>query len=69
MTKQAAEAQFHLRQSWLETLEDHKVNFMALDPVHDDNLIEFLKTDPDWVIEFADQDAIFFTRTDILNYN
>jgi len=50
---------------WLDLLEDYNVRFMALDPQQDGQFIEQLHTRPDWVVEFANHEAIFFMRTEI----
>ena len=47
---------------WLDVLEENNVNFMALDVVHDRKLIEQLQTRPDWIVEYATEEAIFFVR-------
>jgi hypothetical protein len=35
---------------------------MALDPRHDSKLIEQLKTRPGWMVEYANEEAMFFVR-------
>jgi hypothetical protein len=48
---------------WLDVLEEHQVTHMALDPLHDIRLIEQLQTHPEWIVEFANEEAIFYVRT------
>ena len=47
---------------WLEVLDKNNVHVMALDPVHDQKLIKALNTTSKWVIEFEDDDVVFFYR-------
>ena len=47
---------------WLDMLEAHHVRYISLDPQHDKKLIEVLRSRPEWVVEFADEEAIFFFR-------
>ena len=47
---------------WLDELEENNVRFMALYPQHDHKLIEQLQTHQGWVVEYADEEAIFFVR-------
>ena len=47
---------------WLDMLEEHHVRYISLDPQHDKKLIEVLRSRPEWVVEFADEEAIFFFR-------
>ena len=51
---------------WLDVLQENHVRYMALDPQHDARLIELLQTSPEWKVDFADAEAIFFVREDKL---
>ena len=55
-------AQTGISHYWLDMLEEHNVKYMALDPMHDKKLIEQLETRPDWIVEYATEEAIFFVR-------
>ena len=55
-------AQTGIIRHWLDVLEENNVRFMALDPQHDQKLIEQMQTRQGWVIEFADDEAVFFVR-------
>ena len=59
-------AQTGISRYWLDVLETYNVNFMALDLLHDKKLIEQLQTRPDWIVEYATEDAIFFVREEQL---
>lgn len=50
---------------WLDVLEENHVRFMVLDPQHDRKLIEQLQTRSGWVVEFANDEAIFFVRDEL----
>jgi len=47
---------------WLDVLDENNVRVMALDPVHDQKLIKALSTTQKWVIEFEDEDVVFYYR-------
>ena len=49
---------------WLDELEAHHVRYIALDPQHDHKLIDSLLSWSEWVVEFANEEAIFFVRED-----
>jgi hypothetical protein len=55
-------AQTGISRHWLDVLEENNVRFMALHPQHDHKLIEQLKTRQEWIVEYADDEAIFFVR-------
>ena len=48
--------------SWLEKLEMRNVSVMALDPAHDQILINTLNSTSNWIIEFEDEDVVFYYR-------
>jgi hypothetical protein len=47
---------------WWDVLDDEKINFLVLDPIHDRLLINQLQTSPDWISDFASKDAVIFMR-------
>ena len=47
---------------WLDVLDKNNVHVMALDPIHDQKLIKALNTTPKWIIEFEDEDVVFYYR-------
>jgi hypothetical protein len=49
---------------WLDALEAHHVRYIALDPQHDHKLIESLLSRSEWVVEFANDEVVFFIRED-----
>jgi hypothetical protein len=64
-TNHRSGAQTGISRHWLDVLEENNVRFMALDPQHDRKLIEQLQTRQGWIIEYANDEAIFFVRDDI----
>ena len=58
-------AQAGISRHWLDMLEENHVRFMALDPIHDTKLIEQLQTRPEWIVEYATEEAIFFVRDEM----
>jgi len=57
--------QTEISRHWLDVLEENHVRFMVLDPQHDRKLIEQLQTRPGWMVEFANDEAIFFVRDEM----
>ena len=51
--------------NWLDVLEKNNVRFMALDPHHDQKLINALESRPGWIVEFKCDDAIFYVRKEM----
>ena len=50
---------------WLDVLEKNNVRFMALDPRHDGKLIKQLESRSGWMVEYANEEAIFFVRDEM----
>ena len=50
---------------WLDVLDEHNVNYMVLDLIHDNKLIEQLQTSPNWIVEYATEEAVFFVREEL----
>lgn len=59
------EAQTGISHRWLDLLEENNVKYMALDPMHDTNLIQQLQTCPNWIVEYATEEAIFYVREEM----
>ena len=62
-------AQTEISRHWLDMLEENHVRYIALDPHHDVDLIEQLGTRPEWLVEFANDEAIFFVRDEMAESN
>ena len=54
-----------IRPHWLFVLEEYNAKYMALDPMHDKKLIEQLGTRPNWIVEYATEEAVFFVRDEM----
>ncbi len=49
---------------WLESLDEHDVQFLALDVRDDSNLVKLFRSQPEWMIDFEDREAVLFVRSD-----
>jgi hypothetical protein len=47
---------------WSHVLDDQQISFLVLDPIHDRLLIEQLQISPDWINDFASEEAVIFMR-------
>jgi hypothetical protein len=54
---------------WLDLVDDKRISFLVLDPIHDRLLIEQLQTSADWIIDFASEEAMIFMRRERSHYN
>lgn len=52
-------------EDWLKMLEEYSVQFLVLDPHTDSELLGLFRSQPGWVVDFEDREAIVFSRTDI----
>ena len=52
-------------EDWLEMLEEYEVEFLVLDLHTDSELLGLFRSQPGWVVDFEDREAIVFARTDI----
>ena len=65
MTTLTSDAQTDISRHWLDVLEENHVKLIALDPLRDVKLIEQLQTRPGWIVEFSNDEAIFFVRDEM----
>jgi hypothetical protein len=68
-TNHCSTTQIEISRHWLDMLEENHVRYIALDPQHDAVLIEQLQTRPEWLVEFANEEAIFFVRDEMAEGN
>jgi hypothetical protein len=61
-----AEALLSSAAGWLATFEQYDVNYLALDPDQDRELIQLLQTRPEWTLDFRDRQGVLFVRSDAL---
>ena len=52
-------------QGWLKVLEDSKVCLVVLDSQIDNKLLKLLRSVPNWIVELADEEFVFFIRNDV----
>ncbi len=48
----------------LGLLDEHDVQFLALDIRGDSNLVKVFRSQPKWMVDFEDQEAVLFVRSD-----
>ena len=54
-----------ISQGWLKMLEDSKACLVVLDPQIDNKLLKLLRSVPNWIVELADEEFVFFIRNDV----
>jgi hypothetical protein len=50
---------------WLGMLDQYDVQFLALDLHSDSVLVELLRSQPGWAVDFEDGEAVLFARADM----
>lgn len=61
----SAAQQNDVNQDWPAVLDEHGVQFLALDRHSDSDLLSLFRSQPGWKIDFEDEEAAIFVRTDI----
>jgi hypothetical protein len=51
------------QEDWLATFDAHGVQFLVLDIRHDGDLLQLVRSEPGWAVDFQDTDAVLLTRT------
>jgi hypothetical protein len=51
-------------EDWLGIIEEHSVQFLVLDPHTDSALVGLFRSQPRWTVDFEDEEAVLFARTD-----
>ncbi len=54
-----------ISQGWLKMLEDSKACLVVLDSQIDNKLLKLLRSVPNWIVELADEEFVFFIRNDV----
>ena len=63
MTENEAQIRgMNANQDWLKTLDQENVHFVILDPSDDGALVETLRSEQGWIVDFEDTEAVIFTR-------
>jgi len=52
-------------EDWLGVLDEHGVQFVALDLHSDSDLVKLFRSQPGWTVDFKDGEAVLFVRADI----
>jgi hypothetical protein len=53
-----------LNEDWPAVLDEHGAQFLVLDLHRDSDLVKLFRSQPGWIVDFEDKDAILFARTD-----
>jgi hypothetical protein len=53
-----------LNEDWSAVFDEYGVQFLALDLHSDSDLAKLFRSQPGWVVDFEDRDAILFARAD-----
>ena len=62
----SAAQQNDVNQDWPAVLDEHGVQFLALDRHSDSDLLSLFRSQPGWKIDFEDEEAAIFVRTGIV---
>jgi len=53
-------------EDWLAVFREYGVQFVTLDRDTDSDLLELLRSQPGWTVDFEDREAVLFIRADIV---
>ncbi|MFZ5818757.1 MAG: hypothetical protein ACOYYJ_02560 [Chloroflexota bacterium] len=56
-----AEATMHSPADWLQVLDEENVQFVVLDSHLDTELMEIIRLQPEWKVDFEDDELTIFT--------
>jgi len=62
----SAAQQNDVNQDWSAVLDEHGVQFLALDRHGDSDLLSLFRSQPGWTIDFEDEETAVFVRTGIV---
>ena len=62
----SAPQQIDVNQDWSAVLDEHGVQFLALDRHSDSSLLSLFRSQPGWTIDFEDEEAAIFVRTGVV---
>ena len=51
-------------QDWLGMLDEYAVQFVALDRHGDSDLVELFRSQPGWIVDLEDGEAVLFVLSD-----
>ena len=54
--------------NWLTMLDAYQVRFLVLNLYSESDVVEYFRSLPGWKVDFEDEEAIIFARTDVPTY-
>jgi len=54
-----------VNEDWVEVLDGYGVQFLILDVHSDRELVELFQSQPRWIVDFQDGEAVIFTRAEV----
>jgi hypothetical protein len=57
-----------LNEDWSAVFDEYGVQFLALDLHSDSDLAKLFQSQPGWIVDFEDRDAILFARADTAQF-
>ena len=55
------ELTIHPPENWLQVFEEENVQFVILDPNLDTELVEVIRSQPEWSVDSEDDELVIFT--------
>ncbi len=52
-------------ENWPRVFDEHDVQFLVLDRHDDTDLLNLFRSQPGWIVDFEDEEAVIFARADI----
>ena len=52
-------------EDWPQVLDEYGVQFLVLNRHDDSDLLDLFRSQPGWMVDFEDKEAVLFARTDI----
>jgi hypothetical protein len=54
-----------VNEDWVEVLDGYGVQFLILDVHSDSELVELFQSQPRWIVDFQDGEAVIFARAEV----
>ena len=54
-----------VNEDWPRVFDEYDVQFLVLDPHRDSNLLKLFRSQPEWTVDFEDEETVLFVRADI----
>jgi len=62
----AAAQRTDMNENWPAVLDEHDVQFLALDRHGDSKLVKLFRSQPGWAVDFEDGEAVPFVRAGMI---